>query len=88
MLAMLSADALTEAVETLGDILADRGLHYDLAAVGGGCLMLLGLVQRPTKDIDVVAVIREGEYQKADPMPEPLVEAVKDVAAALGLADD
>ena len=50
--------------------------------------MLLGLIERPTKDIDVVAVIHEGRYQMADPMPTPLIEAVKEVAAVHGLTTD
>ena len=83
-----SEEPLREAIETLGAVLADRGLHYELVAIGGGSLMLLGLIQRPTQDIDVVAIIRQGKYKKADPMPRPLLEAAEEVAAALGLTRD
>jgi hypothetical protein len=53
-------------------VLSDRGLHYELVVVGGGSLMLLGLLDRPTKDIDIVALVREGRYQSAEPLPKPL----------------
>lgn len=79
---------LVEAIETLGEVLSDRGLNYELVAVGGGSLMLLGLLERPTKDIDIVALVREGEYQPAEPLPEPLKGAVRDVAATLRLGGD
>lgn len=88
MLAMKSIEPLEEAIRTLGAVLADRGLHYELAAIGGGSLMLVGLIKRPTKDVDIVAVIHEGKYQRADPLPQPLVQAVQEVAATLGLASD
>lgn len=42
------------ALGTLGALLAERGLHYELYAVGGGALQLLGLIVRPTKDIDLL----------------------------------
>jgi hypothetical protein len=78
---------LEEAIDTLGAVLSDRGLRYELVVVGGGSLMLLGLLDRPTKDIDIVALVRERRYQSAEPLPQPLEEAVKDVASTLGLID-
>ena len=50
--------------------------------------MLLDLIQRPTKDIDIVALIRDGRYSTAEPLPEPLTRSVKDVAGTLGLTND
>jgi uncharacterized nucleotidyltransferase DUF6036 len=41
----------------LGQLLAERGLRYELLAIGGGALQLLGLITRPTRDIDVVALV-------------------------------
>jgi hypothetical protein len=81
MLDMRHSNPLEEAIDTLGAVLSDRGLHYELVVVGGGSLMLLGLLDRPTKDIDIVALVREGKYQSAEPLPKPLEEAVKDVAS-------
>ena len=36
----------------LGELLADRGHAVELVAIGGGSLLLLGLIERPTKDLD------------------------------------
>lgn len=79
---------LRECLATLGAVLEDRGLSYELVVVGGGALNLCGLIRRPTKDIDVVARIEGGAYTTAEPLPPPLVACAKDVAAALDLAPD
>lgn len=82
---MLSDSNLREALTVLGDLLQDRGHTYDIVIIGGGALLLLGLIDRPTKDLDVVARIEDGEWHGAKPFPEPLNQAVKDVADALDL---
>lgn len=82
------ATTLENALETLGELLTARGLEYSLVVVGGGSLMLLKLLPRSTKDLDVVALEQAGEYASPIPMPGPLVRAIADTARALGLADD
>lgn len=52
---------------------------------GGGGLLLLGIIDRPTADLDVVAVRDGGAFQAAHELPRPLLEAVADVASLLGL---
>ena len=42
---------LEEALSTLGQLLQDRGEAYDVVVIGGGALLLLGLIVRPTKDL-------------------------------------
>jgi hypothetical protein len=59
-----------------------------VVAIGGGSLLLLDLIQRPTRDIDLVAVVGEGGYLCAEPLPAELKLAVEEVGRALGLADD
>ncbi len=76
---------LREALETLGAILADRGQHYDIVVIGGGALLLLGLIDRPTKDLDIVSRIEGGRWREGEPMPGPLLQAIADVASALDL---
>ncbi len=78
--------SLRAALEVLGEILADRGLSHDIAVIGGGALLLGGYIDRPTKDLDIVARIVGGTWTLAEPMPADLVEAVRDVGAALDLA--
>lgn len=79
---------LEQALQTLGEILAARGEHHDLAVVGGGALLVLGLIERPTRDLDVVARIDSDLWSRAKPFPPTLDEAVRDVASALDLPDD
>lgn len=86
MLDMDRDDAL-RALETLGDVLHARGLHYEIVAIGGSGLLLLGLVMRPTADIDVVALVEDGRYLVARPLPAPLEKAQAEVGEALGLGD-
>ena len=83
----MKKESLTEALETLGRVLEHRGLEYDLLCVGGSCLLLLGYIERATKDIDVLAIVKNGRDELADPMPPDLVRAAKDVALTLGLPD-
>lgn len=85
---MADATELTEAREILGQVLEDRGEFFELVLIGGGSLLLSGVLDRPTKDLDVVALIEAGEWQVAEPMPSSLAEAVTEVAAALDLAAD
>ena len=83
-----SPETLEEALSVLGAVLEDRELEYSILAVGGGSLMLLGLIGRATKDLDIVAIKESGGYSKADPLPGPLLRAVEDTGRALGLPPD
>lgn len=56
---MFDATALEEALQLLGQLLADRNQPFNLVAIGGGGLLLIGLIERPTKDVDLVA-LRDG----------------------------
>jgi len=67
--------------------LAERGLRYELYAVGGGALQLLGLIVRPTKDIDVVGLVERDTIVPARPLPPPLRAAIIDVARLLGISE-
>jgi hypothetical protein len=82
------AASLEEALATLGELLETRGHAFEIVAIGGGSLLLLELLSRPTKDLDVVALARSTTLERADPLPPALRDAVKDVAAALNLAED
>jgi hypothetical protein len=79
---------LRQALRSLGATLADRGLRYHVAVVGGSALLLREIIQRPTQDVDVVAVAAG-----IDPptprfeLPEDLRDAAADVALSMGLGD-
>ena len=84
----LSFKTLEEALGILGQLILDRGLHYEVVAIGGGGLLLLGQILRTTKDLDLVALIEEGEFISADPLPVPLFQAIHDVGVALNLGKE
>lgn len=83
---MLEGDSVERALGTLGGLLEQRGLEYEIVVVGGGALLLLGIIRRPTKDVDVLALVDHGQYITAQPLPRGLEQAVGDVADVLGLA--
>ncbi|MFO8073523.1 MAG: DUF6036 family nucleotidyltransferase [Polyangia bacterium] len=85
---MSRAFEIETALETLGELLESRGLTYEIVAIGGGALWLMGLLTRPTKDVDVLATVREGEYETANPLPDDLQSAIEDVASSLGIPTD
>ena len=78
-------NGLEEVLQALGALLESRRLFFRLVVAGGGSLLLLGLIDRPTADVDVVALDRNGEYTTAEPLPRELALAVADVALAYDL---
>jgi hypothetical protein len=85
---MLERARLEGALDLLGRVLQQRGLSYDLVAVGGSGLLLLGIIERPTRDLDVIALVQQGQLVRADPLPDALTAATRDVAVTLGIAAD
>jgi hypothetical protein len=83
----MERSSLESALALLGEVLADRNQEAEVVAIGGGSLLLLGLIARPTKDLDIVASIENGEYVSSDPLPPHLSEAVHDVAQTIGLTE-
>jgi hypothetical protein len=43
-----------DTIEAFDLFLRDRGLRFDAVVIGGTALSLLGVVSRPTKDIDIL----------------------------------
>lgn len=84
----IDGQLLEEALRTLGEVLEARGLSYEVVVIGGSGLMLLGLISRPTRDLDALALVEQGEYVPASPLPLPLAEGVASVGRTMGLADD
>ena len=86
---VITSSNLRRALRELGETLADRGLRYHVAVVGGSALLLRDELERPTRDVDVVAVAEgvDTPLPQFD-LPVPLREAAADVAAALALGDE
>lgn len=76
---------LERGLETLGELLSEEKQTADLVLVGGGALLLLGELIRPTADLDVVATFKKGMLEASHPLPDPLIRAVRRVGAALDL---
>lgn len=83
---MFVVAGLEEALELLGQLLKDRGHSFDVVAIGGGGLLLIGIIDRPTKDLDLVALVDAGTLVSIEKsLPPALEEAVADVARVLNL---
>jgi len=85
---MLDQSLLEESLAVLGESLADRGVTFEIVAVGGGSLLLLGLSFRPTADLDVVAFIEAGRYVKPAILPADLADAARATARVMGIRED
>ena len=89
---MTDAIPLERALTALGELLAADGESARLVAVGGAALRLLGLVDRTTTDVDVIARVpssaRGREVEHPEPLPAPVVRAAAAVARDLGLPFD
>jgi len=56
----------------LEEQLAVRGERFELVVIGGSALLALGLVERTTRDVDIVALRSEEELDSANPLPKGL----------------
>ncbi|HWO71278.1 MAG TPA: hypothetical protein VNP94_11085 [Actinomycetota bacterium] len=75
-------DALLSA---LGEQLHALGGRADVVVIGGAALQVLGYVERPTRDVDVVGLLDGARLREAEPFPETLREAAARVARDFGL---
>jgi hypothetical protein len=83
-----TSDRASELLAALSEQLAARGNHYELVVVGGSGLLALGFIDRPTRDVDVVALWDAGSLRKAEPLPQELVDARNRVARDFGLPEN
>lgn len=81
--------------ETLGPLLgalADQlqalGSDAEIVVIGGSALTALALVSRATRDVDLLAIVEDGELRLAEPLPQALLAARAAVAADFGLAEN
>jgi hypothetical protein len=83
-----TAEAADQLLAALEQQLQADGLHYDLVVVGGAALLALDLVQRTTRDVDVVALANDESLLSAVELPRGLIRARDQVARDLNLPDD
>lgn len=72
----------------LGEQLAALGVRIEIVVIGGAALMALGLVDRTTSDIDVLAFGSTEGLKSANPLPGPLAVARDRVARDFELEPD
>ncbi len=83
-----SADAAHELLEALGAQLVATDAHFDLVVIGGSALLVRGLVERATQDVDVVALASPDGLRSAATLPRELIVAVQRVARDFDVSDD
>lgn len=88
MLDIATAGQVDQLLRALSEQLGRSGSQFELVVIGGSALLALGLIDRPTKDVDVVALREAGVLQKADPLPADLRDARDRVARDFGLPLD
>jgi hypothetical protein len=76
------------ALAALSEQLSAAGAHFELVIVGGSALVALGLVERATRDVDVLGILSEAGLSSSEPFPEVLATAIARVARDLGLPAD
>jgi hypothetical protein len=85
----MARNDLEQALSALGANLDARGLRFDVVLVGGANLLLRGVIERPTRDGDLLGQrLDSGDVVAMDELPPDLARAVADVALAYGLAPD
>ena len=74
-----TSDRASELLAALSEQLAARGQRYELVVAGGSGLLALGVTDRPTRDVDVVALWEAGSLRKAKPLRKsssmPVIES-------------
>ncbi|HEX5525590.1 MAG TPA: DUF6036 family nucleotidyltransferase [Solirubrobacterales bacterium] len=80
-----SAEGLLEA---LGEQLATAAARFEIVVIGGSGLLALDIVERATRDVDIVALRSDSELRSPAPLPEALQVARDRVARDFSLPED
>jgi hypothetical protein len=75
-----NSEATDRLLSALGEQLAALGQSFELVVVGGSGLLALGLIERSTRDIDILALRDDDKLGSAKPLPAAL-EAARDLVA-------
>jgi hypothetical protein len=81
-------EATDRLLSALGEQLAALGQRFELVVIGGSGLLALGLIDRSTRDVDVLALRAGDELGSAKPLPAALVAARDRVARDFSLPGD
>ena len=83
----LDFSSLQNALIMLGQRLDRSKQHYEIVAIGGASLVLLGYIDRTTKDIDLVALMEAGRLISAKPLPKALLKEIALIGSALEMGE-
>jgi hypothetical protein len=72
----------------LGEQLAAVGERYELVVIGGSGLLALGIIERSTRDVDLLALRSGDKLNSAEPLPKKLASARDRVARDFSLPVD
>ncbi len=75
-------------LSALGEQLDATQAHLEIVVIGGSALLALGLIERTTRDVDLVALLEDGGLVDPKPLPEALLAARGRVAADFGLDEE
>jgi len=77
---------LEKMLTAVGEQLAQRSASASIVVLGGAALNLLGVVDRATRDVDVVARLDDesNALRPPDPLPQPLRDAIARVGVDFG----
>jgi hypothetical protein len=84
----LNISSSASVFSALAEQLAARRERFDLVVIGGSALLALHLVDRTTRDVDLLAIRRGSALVRPDPLPDALLAAATQVADDFSLPRD
>ena len=91
---LIGSGDIEDALRRVGELLAFERASYAIVILGGAALNLLGVIDRPTSDVDILAFADTADRTRPrlseppDPVPEPLRRAIRTVARDMRLDED
>jgi len=85
---IVSKDAAGRLLSALSEQLTAAGERYELVIIGGSGLLALGLIDRSTRDVDLLALRSGDELGSAKPLPTALEAARDRIARDFSLPAD
>ena len=86
----INTEILDKALSLLaGRLEINRSPHQNIIVCGGSSLIATGLVERTTKDLDIVALLSPSNtLESAKPLPAELLAAAAQASRELGLGEN
>jgi hypothetical protein len=68
----ITSETLDPILNAVAEQLQSLGEQMAVVVIGGSALAALGLVKRATRDVDLLAIAKNGELRPAEPLPEAM----------------